>query len=168
MSTGHRRIPDSALSKAHIDEAISTLLKHVEIDHHHWVAYLGGYSKDWENHPEVYFDARFPDSLKVGGKTMQPFRYILIHEAVEKSLIDELGLSYDVSHDFATAAERSAVEADGFNWALYTAALRPYFGMATKKPDDLEAPSDIDLTPYIQDHSADLPKIEATEDRIPS
>jgi hypothetical protein len=168
MSTGHNKVADQALSKAHIDEAISTLLKLVGIDNKHWIPYLGGYSKDWDKHPEVYFDERFPDTLKVGGKVMQPYRYILIHECVEKSLIDRLGLSYEVAHDFATGAEKSAVEADGFNWAMYTHALRPYIREVVNKPTDLEAPKDLDLTPYVQEHSKDVPKLEATEDTLPS
>jgi hypothetical protein len=162
MSTG-RKLPDAALSKNHIDEAIKTLLARVDIDHSHWIPYLGGYSKDWSQHPEVYFDARFPDRLKVGGKVMQPFRYILIHESVEKSLMDELGLSYNVSHDFATACERSAVEADGFSWALYCAAIKPYIQMVMKQPAGLEAPKDLDLAPYQQDHSPVDPQLEANE-----
>lgn len=168
MSTGHNKVPDQALSKRHIDEAINTLLQRIEIDNQHWIPYLGGYSKDWKVHPEVYFDARFPDSLKVGGKTMQPYRYILIHECVEKALMDELGLSYEVAHDFATSAEKSAVEADGFNWAAYTIALRPYIKDVYKKADGLQAPADLDLAPYQQESSSDLPRLESTEDNLPS
>lgn len=168
MSTGHNKVPDQALSKTHIDQAIDTLLKRVDIDNQHWIPYLGGYSEDWKKHPEVYYDARFPDSLKIGGKTMQPYRYILIHECVEKALMDELGLSYEVAHDFATSAEKSAVEADGFNWAIYTHALQPYIKEVIHKPDDLEAPKDLDLAPYVQERSGDLAKLEATEDKMPS
>jgi hypothetical protein len=163
MSTGHRKLPDAALSKPHIDQAIKTLLERVKVDNHYWVPYLGGYSKDWADGPEVYFDARFPDRLVVSGKTMQPYRYILIHECVEKSLMDELHLSYDVAHDFATAAERSAVEADGFQWPAYCAAIKPYIAQAVKQPKGLDVPKDLDDSPYVQDHSEELGKIESEQ-----
>lgn len=160
MSTGHRKLPDQALSKPHIDEAIRTLMNRVSLDGTHWVPYLGGYSQDFRQHPTVYLDNRFPDSIPVQGKSLKPYRYILIHECVEKSLMDELGFSYEIAHDFATAAEKSAVEADGFSWAAYTKAITPYIKAVVRQPQDLQAPPDLDLTPYQQEHSAELPELE--------
>lgn len=82
MSTGHRKNADPAISTKEIDEAISALLKKVDVDNQHWIPYLGGYAKDWTKHREVYLNATFKDSMQVGGKTMHPYRYILIHECV--------------------------------------------------------------------------------------
>jgi hypothetical protein len=167
MSTGDK-VPDKAIDKAEIDEAIKMLMQHVDIDNEHWIPYLGGYSNDWDNNPEVYFDARFPDTLRVGGKEMKPYRYILIHECVEKCLMDELKLSYVIAHTFATAAEKSAVEADGFNWDMYTMALKGPIKEVLKKPENLEAPKDLDISPYEQEKSKLVKKIEATTDNLSS
>jgi hypothetical protein len=163
VSTGRKSVPDDAISRDHIDEAIKTLLSKVSIDHKHWIPYLGGYNQNFKKDPEVFFDARFPDTLDIRGKTMQPFRYILIHECVEKSLMDELGLRYLVAHDFATACERSAVEADGFSWADYCNALRRPIREVSKKPANLLAPDDLDLTPYQQEKAPMLKQIEASQ-----
>ncbi len=158
MSTGDKT-PDSALSKKNIDDTITSLIDSVKIDSTHWVPYLGGYSKNWAK-PEVFFDARFPDTLKVDGKELIPQRYILIHECVEKCLMDELNMSYEHAHDIATSAERSAVEADGFTWGRYTDALKPYINEAIKKPVNLEAPKDLDLSPYEQEHAKVIKQLE--------
>ncbi len=163
MSTGRKNVPDDAISKQHIDEAIKALEAKVIIDHSHWIPYLGGYSTDWKKNPEVFFDARFPDTLKIGGKTMKPFRYILIHECVEKSLMDDLGLGYLVAHDFATACERTAVEADGFSWDLYCMALKEPIKEVTKKPANLDAPDNLDVDPYVQEKAPMLKQIEASK-----
>jgi hypothetical protein len=165
MSSG--RPVDDALSRNHIDEAIKTLASHVRVEGSHWIPYLGGYSKDWSQQPEVYFDARLPDTLKMGSKEMSIKRYLLIHECVEKSLMDELGLSYEVAHDFATSAERSAVEADGYNWADYTRALQPFIHEAARQPEGMDAPQDLDLTPYEQEHAKELSTLALNEKKAP-
>ncbi len=42
--------------------------------------------------------------------------YLNVHEAMEKSLIDELGLRYFEAHQIALRQEKAAVEADGQSW----------------------------------------------------
>lgn len=142
MTVSHKEA-DPALSRTDVDEAIRALWKRVRIVHRYWVPELGGTAKDW-NRPTVYIDLRFPNRLEVDGKTMHPFRYLLVHECVERVCMDELRLPYALAHTFATAAERSTVEADGFSWAAYTAALREPIQMAKTKPADAERPPDLD------------------------
>lgn len=158
MSSG--RPVDDALSKNHIDEAIKALLSRITLNTKYWIPYLAGYSRNWKTNPVVYIDPRLPEILSIAGKRVHIYRYLIIHECVEKTLMDELGLPYDIAHDFATAAEKSAVEADGFSWDAYTRALNPYIKQAVTKPDGLEAPQDLDLAPYEQDHSKDLGELQ--------
>ena len=148
VSTG---IHDKAISQTDIDEAIKALANKVRIEHQYWVPYLGGYSKDW-THPCVYINSTFPDKLKAGAKVMQPWRYLLIHESVEKCLMDELSLPYTIAHTIATAAERTAVEADGYSWDAYTDALKKPIQQARKDMDDRPLPPDLDKRPYQQEH----------------
>lgn len=148
MSTG---IPDKAISRTDIDEAIKALASKIDINHQYWVPYLGGYSKDW-NHPRVYINSTFPDRLSLDGKVMQPWRYLLIHETVEKCLMDELGLPYTVAHTFATGAEKAAVEADGFSWDAYTKALRTPIKQARYDKGGKSIPPDLDKRPYQEEH----------------
>lgn len=148
MSTG---VPDKAISKTDIDEAIKALASKIDIKHQYWVPYLGGYSKDWA-HPCVYINSTFPDRLKLDGKVMQPWRYLLIHEAVEKCLMDELGLTYTIAHTIATSAESTAVLADGFSWDAYTHALQKPIHEARNDSANRPTPPDLDIRPYQEEH----------------
>jgi hypothetical protein len=159
MSTG---VPDKAISKTDMDEAIKALSERVRIDHQYWVPYLAGYSKDW-SHPYVYINATFPDRLSVDGKVMHPWRYLLIHESVEKCLMDELNLPYAIAHSFATAAECTAVLADGFSWDDYTKALRKPIAQARKDANGRPIPPNLDLRPYEESHDKPLEKAMGIE-----
>jgi hypothetical protein len=48
---------------------------------------------------------------------VEPF--LLIHEIVEKALLDELRLHYLHAHQIALRAERDAVKAAGVSWWAY-------------------------------------------------
>lgn len=152
MSIGkHLKIPDDAISREHIDQSIDALLQRVTINRDFWIPYLAGYSTTWRDNPVVFIDPRLPLSLTYMDETIEVTRYLVIHECVEKCLMDELGMPYILAHNLATAAEKTAVEADGYMWSAYCMALRPYIRLAESKPDDLESPADLDKTPYIQE-----------------
>jgi hypothetical protein len=155
VSTG---VPDKAISHTDIDEAIKALAGRVDINNKYWIPYLAGYSKDW-SHPCVYINSTFPDTLNVDGKTMRPWRYLLIHESVEKCLMDELGLPYAIAHTFATAAERTAVEADGFSWNAYATALHKPINQARNNKDEKPVPPDLDERPYREEKDPILSKM---------
>jgi hypothetical protein len=159
MSVGKHKIPDSALKRVHIDESIKALMEKVSIVRDYWIPYLAGYSVEWVEDPIVYIDSRLPKTLMDGNKAYDVTRYLLIHECVEKCLMHDLGMHYELAHNLATAAEKSAVEADGLSWAVYTKLLQPYIRQATYKPKDLESPTNLDKTPYIQENFAGLEKM---------
>jgi hypothetical protein len=159
MSVGKHKIPDSALSRTHIDESIKALLKKVRVVRDYWIPYLAGYSMEWVDDPIVFIDQRLPKTLMDGNKVYDVTRYLIIHECVEKCLMHDLGLPYELAHNLATAAEKSAVEADGLSWAVYTKLLQPYIRQATYKPKNLESPTIIDFTPYLQEHFSGLDKM---------
>lgn len=160
MCTGKHKIPDSALSKKHIDQSIKILLQKVRIVRDYWVPYLAGYSMEWMHDPIVFIDFRLPETLTTrSGRVIDITRYLVIHECVEKSLMHDLGLPYELAHNLATAAERTAVEADGFSWAEYTELLQPFIRSAVFKPKGKESPINIDKTPYVQERFAGLDKM---------
>lgn len=151
MSTAkHLKIPDDAISRTHIDQSIDELLKRVTICRDYWIPYLAGYNTEWKDHPVVFIDPRLPEKLTYDNETIPVTRYLIIHESVEKCLMNELGMPYILAHNLATAAEKTACEADGYSWYAYTLALKPYIKMVEKKAD-VDSPSDLDKTPYIQE-----------------
>jgi hypothetical protein len=146
MSSGHHQL-DPALARKVVDRSLAALLRDVRVVTRYWVPLLGGTARDWSR-PIVYIDGRFPDQLLVEGRLMHPHRYIVVHECVERVLMDELGLPYlGGAHTFATAAEQSAVEADGFSWNGYTVALRPYIALARTKPETMIIAPGLDMRP---------------------
>jgi len=150
MSTGVKEI-DPALSPTDLAAAIRALWNDTRIISAYWVPLLGGTARDWDR-KTVYLDCRFPRQLDIGGKPVDIWRYVLIHECVERTLMDELGLPYALAHTFATAAERATVEADGHSWDGYTLALRPWIQLARTKPKDAQLAPGIDTRPMQASH----------------
>lgn len=164
MSVGHRhpglKVPDPALQRTHIDQALDALRQRVGDMIPAWVPYLAGYSNDWlHTQPETFIDERLPKAFRTrdGAKILYPQRYIMLHECVEKCLMDLLGMPYELAHTIATAAEKTAVEADGFNWRWYCMVLRPWITKVRKPPPDgTRAPANLDRRPYQQCHDMHL------------
>jgi hypothetical protein len=89
--------------------------------------------------------------VAVAGLTPQQiFDFIVLHERVEKCLLDADNTidSYQDAHEFATLAEHAAVRAAGAKPRLYEAALRPFIARnETKALTDV--PADLDAEPYV-------------------
>jgi len=158
MSIG-KHLVDPAISKKHIDQSISALLKRVTLNREYWIPYLAGYSVEWTKDPTVFIDSRLPKDVLYKGKKYDVTRYLVIHECVEKCLMDELGMHYVLAHNLATAAERTAVEADGHSWDGYTEALKPFIQLATRKPPDIDSPKTLDKRPYVQEKAPYLDRM---------
>ncbi len=123
-----------------LDKSIEGILEKITVDKDHDIPYLAGYSEDGGT---IYIDRH----LKTKWNNVDVTKYLVMHEVVEKSLIDELGLTYELAHYIATAAEQELVEYDGIKWDAYEKYMDKYIKTAaseqlTKIPDDL------DLTPY--------------------
>ena len=88
---------------------------------------------------------------KVGTIRIEP----LLHEEVEKTLIDQLNLHYLHAHQIATRAEEAAVRAAGVGWREYDRFMQKY----VKRIGDerlTKVPADLDLKPYRDEHDYDL------------
>jgi hypothetical protein len=89
------------------------------------------------------------------GRKIEVDRYLIMHEEVEKTLIDQLGLHYLHAHQIATRAEEAAVRADGILWRDYDRFMQKYvkhIGDERLK----KVPEDLDLKPYRDEHDFDL------------
>src|SRR5580704_5694769 len=141
------RIPDTYVSSLMLDRALDAIARRVgAIDRGHDIPYLAGYSLDGKR---IYID-----------------RYLLLHEEVEKTLIDQLALHYQHAHQIATRAEEAAVRADGVSWRAYDRFMQQY----VKQMGDerlTKLPADLDLKPYRDEHDYELMRRMkgATEDK---
>ena len=96
-----------------------------------------------------------PRSFKFRGRTIDTDRFLVLHEEVEKTLIDQLGLHYLHAHQIATRAEEAAVRAAGVEWRAYDRFMQKH----VKSIGDerlKKVPKDLDLKPYRDEHDDDL------------
>ena len=157
------RMPDTYVSSLMLDRALDAIAKRVgPIDRKHDIPYLAGYSLDGKR---IYIDRHLPPTFEYGRRKIGVDRYLLLHEEVEKSLIDQLGLHYQHAHQIATRAEEAAVRADGVSWRAYDRFMQKY--VKTMGDERLtRLPADLDLKPYRDEHDFDLMRrmMAATQD----
>jgi len=149
------RLPEWYVSSLMLDRALDAILRRVKtLDRKHDIPYLAGYSEDGKT---IYIDRHLPRSFKFRGRTIFVDRYLILHEEVEKTLIDQLGLHYLHAHQIATRAEEAAVRADRIEWREYDRFMQKY----VKRIGDerlTKVPADLDLKPYRDEHDFELIK----------
>ncbi len=147
----HRRLrlPDTYVSSLMLDRALEAIERRVKtIDRAHDIPYLAGYSFDGKT---IYIDRHLPRAFLYKGRKIAVDRYLLLHEEVEKTLIDQLDLHYQHAHQIATRAEEAAVRADGISWRAYDRFMQKY--VKTMGDERLtKLPPDLDLKPYRDEH----------------
>jgi hypothetical protein len=147
------RIPEWFVSSLMLDRALDAIVRRVKkLDRAHDIPYLAGYSRDGKT---IYIDRHMPNVMKFRGQEVDTDRFLILHEEVEKTLIDQLDLHYLHAHQIATRAEEAAVRAAGIRWRDYDRFMQKY----VKKIGDerlKKVPADLDLKPYRDEHDFDL------------
>ncbi|MDA8389761.1 MAG: hypothetical protein M0Z76_03340 [Gammaproteobacteria bacterium] len=150
----HRKlhIPDWYVSGLMLDRALDAILRRVRVSRDYDIPYLAGYSLDGHT---IYIDRHLPASFTDKKRTVQVDRYLILHESVEKCLIDELDLHYLHAHQIATRAEEAAVRADRVSWRAYDRFMQQF----VKSIGDERlvcVPEDLDFKPYRDEHDGEL------------
>src|SRR3954463_7955205 len=147
------RIPEWYISDLMMDRALDAIVRRAKtIDRRHDIPYLAGYSR---NGKIIYIDRHMPETMRYSGRDINTDRYLILHEEVEKTLIDQLGLHYLHAHQIASRAEQAAVRAAGVPWRDYDRFMQKY----VKRIGDerlTKVPEDLDLKPYRDEHDLDL------------
>lgn len=146
------RVPDWYASSLMTERALDAILRRIRIDYRHDIPYLAGYSLD---HSTVYIDRHLPRFFVTRGRKVAVARYLVLHEEVEKTLIDQLQLHYLHAHQIATRAEQAAVRADQVSWREYDRFMQKY----VKRIGDerlKKVPADLDFKPYRDEHDHEL------------
>jgi hypothetical protein len=147
------KAPDWFISSLMLDRALDAILRRVKkFDREHDIPYLAGYSQDGQT---IYIDRHLPKSFTFRGRVVEVDRFLILHEEVEKTLIDQLDLHYLHAHQIATRAEEAAVHAHGVTWKAYDRFMQKY----VKSIGDerlSKVPEDLDLKPYRDYHDYDL------------
>src|SRR6516165_1153691 len=118
------RMPEWYVSSLMMDRALDAVARRVKkLDRAHDIPYLAGYSLDGKT---IYIDRHMPRAFKYRGRSINTDRFLVLHEEVEKTLIDQLGLHYLHAHQIATRAEEAAVRAAGVEWRDYDRFMQKY------------------------------------------
>jgi hypothetical protein len=143
------RVPEWYVSSFMMDRALNAVVRQIaKLDRRHDIPYLAGYSR---NGKTIYIDRHMPKWFTFRSRRINTDRFLILHEAVEKALIDQLGLDYLNAHQIATRAEQAAVRASGLTWQAYDRFMRKF----VKRIGDeslRKVPHDLDLKPYKDEH----------------
>jgi hypothetical protein len=147
------RVPEWYVSGLMMERALDAVVRRVKkFDRDHDIPYLAGYSRDGKT---IYIDRHMPKSFRFRGRVIETDRFLILHEEVEKTLIDQLDLHYLHAHQIATRAEQAAVRAAGVGWRDYDRFMQKY----VKKIGDerlTRVPADLDEKPYRDEHDYEL------------
>jgi hypothetical protein len=148
------RIPkdDTLVSGAMLRRAVNNILRHTKLDRTWDIPYLAGYSIDAKT---IYIDRHLPKSFVTRGKRIYVDQYLILHESVEKALIDELGLVYQHSHQIALRAEEAAVRAAGVSWKEYDNFMQKYIKVVGDERLK-RIPPKLDIKPYHDEHDTKI------------
>jgi hypothetical protein len=116
------------------------------------VPYLAGYSRDGKT---IYIDRDLPKTFVTDGRRVEVDSFLVLHESVEKSLVDQLGLVYQHAHQFALRIEKAAVLDAGISWQEYDRFMQRHIKEAESDPT-LTIPPDLDLEPYEDEHDTSI------------
>lgn len=138
------RTKSEDISDEVLADVVRALNRRVKVDRSYDIPYIAGYSVDGET---VYIDRHLPATFTHWLNRVRVVPFLVTHEVVEKSLLDEIRLHYLHAHQIALRTERAAVEAAGVSWSAYEGFMKKH-----EKPIEEEklrrVPKDLDLTPY--------------------
>jgi hypothetical protein len=154
-NTPHKKLklPEWYVSTLMMDRALDAVVRRVKnLDRKHDVPYLAGYSNDGKT---IYIDRHMPKTMHADGRDIDTDRYLILHEEVEKTLIDQLNLHYLHAHQIASRAEQAAVRAAGIGWRAYDEFMQKNVKLIGDERLK-KVPDDLDLKPYRDEHDYDL------------
>lgn len=145
---GHR--PAWLIGQKMMEQAMRAIRARIHLERGYDIPYLAGYSLDGHT---IFIDRHMPKSFVYKGRKVNTDRFLIVHEAVEKSLIQLLGMHYLTAHQIALHAEQAAVRAEGIEWDAYDEFMQQY--IKTIEDERLtKVPDTLDITPYVDFHDA--------------
>src|SRR3984893_19192185 len=106
-----------------LSDTVKSLGRRARVSHDYDIPYIAGYSTDGRT---VFIDRHLPRTFRSWSQTIRVAQFLLVHELIEKALLDELRLHYLHAHQIAVRAERDAVKAAGVSWSAYQRFTKKY------------------------------------------
>jgi hypothetical protein len=142
---GERR-PSSAEQVEQFRQALEFCFRLSTIDNSFDVPFVAGYAKNDGHY--IFIDRYIPAEGKSRGVFMPVFKFLNVHELVEKALLDEYELTYMSAHQVAQRAERAVAASIGVRWEIYDEFIDQAAGEMEKHR--MSRISDrLDLQPYL-------------------
>jgi hypothetical protein len=155
MSGHHKNSNDTLVSAAMLDKAVAAIVKNCVLDRDHDIPYLAGYSVD---RSKIFIDRHLQRVYKDSqGRHHEVDKFLILHEATEKAMIDTWKLHYQHAHQIALRAEEAAVRAAGLHWHEYDVFMQQWIKRADSDKIT-KVPQNLDLTPYLDENDNDLIK----------
>jgi hypothetical protein len=156
MSGHHKNTNDTLVNAKMLSASVAEVLKKVHLDCDHDIPYLAGYSVD---RSKIYIDRHLGKVFKDHhGCHHEVDKFLILHEATEKAMIDTWGLHYQHAHQIALRAEEAAVRACGIEWHDYDQFMQQWIKRADSAKLE-KVPADLDLTPYLDENDGELIKV---------
>jgi hypothetical protein len=147
------KLPEWYVSDLMLERALDAIIRRLtRLDREHDIPYLAGYSRDGTI---IYIDRHMPTAFTHKGRTVETDRFLILHEEVEKTMIDRLNLHYLHAHQIATRVEKEAVTACGVSWSDYDDFMQENVKYVGDKRLT-KVPADLDLKPYRDEHDTEL------------
>lgn len=146
MHKDHR--PEWLIGQSMMDHAVKAIRARTHVERGYDIPYLAGYSIDGYT---IFIDRHMPKSFTFRGRKVLTDRFLIVHEAVEKSLIQLLGMHYLHAHQIALHAEQASVRAEGITWEAYDAFMQDYIKVIGDE-SLAKVPENLDITPYRDFH----------------
>lgn len=157
--------PQWLIGKQMMEHAMKSICARVHLERGYDIPYLAGYSLDGHT---IFIDRHMPKSFVYRRRRVLTDRFLIVHEAVEKSLIQLLGMHYLTSHQIALHAEQAAVRAEGIEWEAYNDFMEEYIKVIGDEKLS-RVPATLDLTPYVDFHdTAELKQMRANMAECPA
>ncbi len=148
----HHHLVEWIISKEMMDHALRSVRARAHLDRDHDIPYVAGYSVDGRT---IFIDRHMPRSFVFRSRRILTDRFLIMHEAVEKALMQMLGMHYLHAHQIALRAEQAAVRAEGVDWHAYDDFMQEYIKEIGHEKLE-KVPNTLDLTPYQDFHDDEL------------
>lgn len=147
----HHHVAQWLISQEMIDHAVRSIRERVHLSRDYDIPYLAGYSLDGH---VIFIDRHMPLGFSWQGRHVATDRFLIVHEAVEKSLIQLLGMHYLHAHQIALRAEQASVRGEGITWEAYDGFMQEYIKVIGDERLS-RVPDNLDLTPYRDFHDTE-------------
>jgi hypothetical protein len=150
-ATGATRPTPAARAQA-LRTALTQLYASSRIDRGFEVPYVAGYDLDAGDY--VFVDCAVPFTIRRGGRTIPVGPLLVIHERVEKAILQDYATIYPSAHQVALRIERAAAKAAGAAWKPYDDFITAISNTISAR-DHAHVSDRLDLQPYYTFEDAD-------------